>query len=408
MIAGVRFHQQRVAGTVLLPASKSISNRYLLLRSLAGSDAEIANLSEARDTRLLQELLNSTTTVLDAQDAGTVYRFLTAMLAYKPGKWQLTGTPRMQERPVGALVEALRTLGADIRYTGKDGYPPLEIQGGKLVSGSITVDGSVSSQFISALLLVAPFLPQGLRVRTNGELVSAPYIAMTVAILRKCGIPVDVNGQDIHISAAPVRLENAVVESDWSSAAFFFEAACLSPEASIHFPGLEETSVQGDARLATLGSHFGLISGFDESGWRLEGTGRHPNSVELDLRGEPDLFPALCAAAAGMGMTGSFSGLGHLRNKESDRLLAMEENLLLLGADCSLVDDGLVLHSAQPLRTDGILLNGFADHRIVMAMALLATRCGYIRVTDAEQVAKSFPGFWKALGTLGYEVQLEP
>ena len=408
MIAGVRFQQRRVAGTILLPASKSISNRYLLLRSLAGSDAEIANLSEARDTRLLQELINSGTTVLDARDAGTVYRFLTAMLAYKPGRWQLTGTPRMQERPVGTLVEALRTLGADIRYTGKEGYPPLEIEGGRLASGSLTVDGSVSSQFISALLLVAPFLPHGLRVRINGEPVSAPYIAMTVAILRKCGVPVEVNGPDIRIPAAPVRFGNVVVEPDWSSAAFFFEAACLSPEASILLPGLEEISVQGDARLATFGSHFGLISRFDESGWRLEGTGRQPKAVELDLRGEPDLFPALCASAVGIGMTGRFSGLGHLRNKESDRLLAMEQNLLLLGADCSLVDDGMVLHSAQPLRTDGVLLNGFGDHRIVMAMALLATRCGYIRVTDAEQVAKSFPGFWEALGTLGYEVQLEP
>ena len=229
MIAGVRFHQQRVAGTVLLPASKSISNRYLLLRSLAGSDAG-SRICLKRVIRVYcRKLLNSATTVLDAQDAGTVYRFLTAMLAYKPGKWQLTGTPRMQERPVGALVEALRTLGADIRYTGKDGYPPWRSR--RKVGQRIDYGGRFRFQSVHQRSLVGgSFLPQGLRVRTNGELVSAPYIAMTVAILRKCGIPVDVNGPDIHISAAPVRLENAVVESDWSSAAFSLKRPVFRPK----------------------------------------------------------------------------------------------------------------------------------------------------------------------------------
>lgn len=408
MIASIRYCGGPLSGHVRLPASKSISNRYLVLRSLLGVSTTIENLSEARDTQLLRRLLESSGNVLDAEDAGTVCRFLTACLAYRRGTWALTGSERMQQRPIGVLVDALRRLGARIEYSGREGFPPLLIEGGFLRGGEVSLDGSVSSQFITALLLVGPFLPGGIVVHLEGTPVSAPYITMTLALLRNCRVKVEFEGTTIRVEHCTPCLDNLSVEPDWSSAAFFFGAASLASSADLTLEGLRDESIQGDARLTALASTFGLEGRFVEAGWSLRTGGELPVAVDLDLRNEPDLFPALCAVAAGHGVTTRFSGLSHLRIKESDRLLALEENLRTLGADCTAGPDWFLLREGNGLRQDGVLLNGFGDHRIVMAMSMLAVKCGFVRVTAAEHVVKSFPGFWDALSGLGFEVQLSP
>jgi 3-phosphoshikimate 1-carboxyvinyltransferase len=270
------------------------------------------------------------------------------------------------------------------------------------------VDGSVSSQFVTALLLVAPFLAEGLTLNLEGNQVSATYVSMTLALLQRMGVPVERRGTRIRVEPFVVTFTDAEVESDWSSAAFFFEAACMAREAELELNRLTEDSIQGDARLKDLAALFGLEGRFTCSGWNIGKSGVGQSQLDLNLCGEPDLFPALCAGAAGSGIKARFTGLGHLRIKESDRLLAMEENLLLLGADCAIYDDGFLLRRSDTLRTDGVLLNGFSDHRIVMALAVMAVRCGFVRITDAEQVAKSFPGFWDELRKLGFDVHLVP
>jgi 3-phosphoshikimate 1-carboxyvinyltransferase len=387
----------KITCNVMLPASKSISNRLLIIRHLSGVDFPISNLSEADDTKLLLHLLNIIETLpagsspieLNSQNAGTVLRFLTAFLAMKPGTWILTGTDRMMLRPVGVLVEALVKMGASIEYLSSTGYPPLVITGTCLSSTHLTIDAGISSQFISALMMIAPILPEGLTVGFNKPPVSMPYIEMTGAILRDFGIHVEISEKKVvigHGSFKPIRYR---VEPDWSAAAFWYEIAALSPEAEISVAGLSEKSIQGDALAADIFSELGVKTTYTADGIILSRIPARVKEFQFDFSNYPDLAPAVITTCAALGIKGDFSGLEGLKIKESDRLYALEHELP---------------HLKDEKRCDPPLFKTYHDHRLAMAFAPLALPFRQVAIENPSVVTKSFPGFWRELEKAGFEL----
>ena len=426
-------------GTVTLPASKSISNRMLIIRELSGKEFPVSNLSPAEDTLLLQQLLarigkhgdHETTGELNAQNAGTVLRFLAAYLALRPGRWILTGNQRMQQRPVGILVESLQKLGAVIRYLSLPGYPPLEITGRLLKGGGITVDATVSSQFVSALLMIAPCLSGGLTLTLRGLPVSAPYVELTIGLMQEQGITVIREKNRIRVEPGAYSGKEIRVEADWSSAAFWYEAAALSENACLEIPGLNEKSLQGDRAVADIYRRFGVETVFGkegvvlsrqerrkeggQGGRRSGGKGGGIPSVELSRF--PDLAPALIVTSSVLGVPVWFTGLGHLRIKESDRLKALETELKRLGRTIlhprlsgGRTASGVIGKgsgapiSPQDLADNPGPVDTYGDHRIAMAFAPLPLRTGKIRISDPEVVGKSYPGFWEEMKRVGFRI----
>ncbi|RLD54888.1 MAG: 3-phosphoshikimate 1-carboxyvinyltransferase, partial [Bacteroidetes bacterium] len=328
-------------GTIKLPASKSISNRVLIIRALSSSDFEIVDLSKADDTLLMQNLLckiqntekqpRTYRTEIDCQNAGTVFRFLTAFLSATPGNWELTGSERMKKRPVKILVDALTNLGADIQHKGEPGYPPLLIKGKKLNGGMVKVDAGVSSQYISALLMLAPLLPEGLELELSGKTSSAPYIIMTLRVMEKLGISWAYNGRKIKIKPQKYNPTDFIVEPDWSSAAYWYEMAALSENADIFLPGLLQNSCQGDAVLPKIYEHFGIKTKFMETGIRLTKTSEANQSFSYDFTPNPDLAQSVIVTCVGLGIPGEFIVPDNLRIKETDRIEALMTELKKLG-----------------------------------------------------------------------------
>lgn len=460
--------ENSLTGRISLPASKSISNRLLLIRALCNSGIEPENLSAAEDTLLLRDLLKQIETVqssdagqplnqdpphtadpsischsFDCRNAGTVMRFLTAFLANRPGAWILSGSDRMQKRPVGILVEALRSLGASIDYTGTPGYPPIKIHGKPLAGGEVAMDVSVSSQFVSALLMIAPCLPHGLTIRITGRQVSFPYINLTIRMMEDFGVAVEQKGDLLTVRPGGYRPElvssnSYAVEADWSSAAFWYEAAALADSAEILLPGLHKNSFQGDAEVAELFKPLGVETIFVEEGVKLmkaQGTGHraqdtkhreqdstlfpvilrpsslilHPST--LDLSAYPDLAPSLIVTCAALGIPVRFTGLHHLSIKESDRLLALVTELEKLSIVIRHPASG-ILETVEQTPQTGLIPNAFpvtiepyGDHRIAMAFAILAQGIGSICITDPSVVAKSYPGFWEDMRRIGFDIR---
>lgn len=394
-----------VEADVVLPFSKSISNRLLILQALSPNKFAIKNLSDADDTALLQELLQKGQGLLDARDAGTAFRFLTAYCSLVPGKYMLTGTERMMERPVGELVDALRLLGASIEYAGSPGFPPLHITGGGLHGGEVELDGRQSSQFASALLLIAPFIPGGLRVRLSGSAVSASYIDMTIRLMKDAGWKIQRDSADILIPEQQIKVASAEVEPDWSSATFWFEFVALYPSARLRIKGLRSSGVQGDQMAAI---HFKLL-GIDskQEGGDVLLTSAEKSSVssplEFDLRSTPDLAPALIMACAGLKIRAVFTGLSHLRIKESDRLEVLAGILSSAGVLLVAGESSIEL-TAFPDTYGPLMVNPKKDHRIAMAAAMFSTICGEVVITDERVVAKSYPEFWHQLSVAGFEL----
>ena len=465
---------QTLTGHISLPASKSISNRLLIIRALCSTDIQLENLSMAEDTLLMQELLQQIQDVstvsphpLDTRNAGTVMRFLTAYLTTKPGIWLLHGSDRMHKRPVGILVEALRSLGAAIDYAGLPGYPPLRITGKQLQGGEVTVDVSVSSQFVSALLMIAPCLPAGLTIRMIGEQVSFPYVEMTRRLMEEFGAVVERQTDSLIVKHGHYRTEmihpsGYQVESDWSAAAFWYEAAALSDSAEIRLPGLRKDSLQGDAVVAEIFKHLGVETIYEKEGvlltrqkaqgkrhksavgrWQSKKTVPHsslliphspsslvprpsslvprpsslvlrPSSLvlrpsSLDLSAHPDLVPPLIVTYAALGIPSRFSGLQHLKIKESDRLKALQQELHRLGFTLRIPEPGIIeTVSGKPAVSPAIspvIVETYSDHRIAMAFALLALKTGIIRIANPSVVSKSYPGFWKEMKRIGFEIR---
>lgn len=410
MIQRVRAPQALKVCRLPLPASKSISNRVLICQAIAGTDLSIENLSTSDDTVILNRLLQSSDSVLDVGRAGTAMRFLTAYQSTVPGTHTLTGDERMLKRPIAGLVDALRLLGADITYTGEEGFPPLKIQGKNLKGGTLRMEAGTSSQFLSALLLLGPSLDSPLEVLLEGEVVSRPYLQMTIEVLRWYGIQVDLSYRRIVVHPGEIKARPLAVESDWSAASYWYEVLAFSHEGEITLEGLKEHSWQGDRVVAALFEPLGVNTEFHATGVTLsKNNGPIVEDLIIDGTEFPDLIQTLSAVAVGMRLPARFTGLRTLRIKETDRLLALENELSKLGVKVLIDDfDQMSVRRGVTGYPRGIQFETYGDHRMAMALAPLATRCGQVDIKDPDVVSKSYPTYWEHLEKAGFTLQLIP
>lgn len=392
---------------ITITGSKSESNRSLLLKAQY-PDLTIANLSNSDDSEVMEKGLQIQSGTVDIHHAGTAMRFLTAYYAVQPGSDViLTGSKRMTERPIKILVEALEQLGADISYVNEKGYPPLKIKGKEITENKVSLAADVSSQYISALLLVAPSLSGGLRLTLEGKITSVPYIKMTLALLEELGVETNFRGNTISI--APLKItpkHQLVVESDWSSASYFYSIVALcEPETTLRLSSYKENSLQGDSVLREIYKEFGVESTFDGNELWLTKVKEISKEtvIRLDLTNAPDIAQTIAVSCFGLGIACELSGLHTLKIKETDRLEALKAELGKLGASISVTDKTLSLKADSKIKKD-IAIDTYNDHRMAMAFAPLALRVPLI-INDAEVVSKSYPDFWKDLKTLGYEQQ---
>ncbi len=387
-----------------LPASKSISNRALILGALAGGGSDLLNLSEANDTLLMKKLLRSNDETLDAEDAGTTMRFLTAYFAVQPGTRLLTGTARMKQRPIGILVEALRKLGAPIRYLEQEGYPPLEVTGlTQQQTTDVTIRGDVSSQFISALMMIGPVLPHGLRLTLTGQVGSRPYIEMTAALMRKFGA--EITWQNNRIVVQPGRYKPVAyaVENDWSAASYWFAFTALAPASEINLPAMTLRSLQGDRIIATWMESLGVTCQPRGHDLLLMHRPDAQNQVQLDFTHCPDLAQTIMVVCAARNIKGTFTGLESLRIKETDRLAALQNELTKLGASLSEQGCTWQLTPAEQLPEHIEPICTYDDHRMAMAFAPLAA-VKTVHIENPRVVKKSYPRFWDDVQQLGIRI----
>jgi len=396
-------NDKNLLGTVTLPPSKSISNRLLIIKAISGKDFEIKNLSQSTDVKLLQTALQSKGSIIDAGDAGTTYRFLTAYLCLTEGDKILTGTERMKQRPVGTLVNALKELGAYIEFGGIENYPPLLINGGTLKGGEISIDASVSSQFISALLLVAPSLKEGLKLHLTGTRVSEPYIDMTVKLMAEFGIKIEKTHDSIAIQPQQYNVKDIEVEADWSSAAFFYEMAAIADNCELHLKGLKKNSIQGDKIIADLMYYFRVDTVFTNEDVKLTKGKEHIPKLRFNFSSYPDLVPSILVTCAVTGVKADIWGIEHLRLKETDRIGALQTELAKTGVRFYKQEDIFVCEGK--MRPAHYLVNTYNDHRIAMAFAPLALQFGRIDIENTNVITKSFPQFWDELKSIGFEIK---
>ncbi len=379
---------------ILISGSKSESNRLLILQQFF-PEIQLHNLSDSDDTIHLKEALSAGKSIVDIGHAGTAMRFLTAFFAASPGKEViLTGSSRMQNRPVQILVEALLSLGADITYTDKTGYPPLLIKGKKLSRNKVTVQGNVSSQYISALMLIAPALEFGLNIELTGEITSAPYLKMTLSHLQDLGI--DAAWKDNLITIKPcnsIGAKTVVVESDWSSASYFYSLLALSKQGEISLASFKPNSLQGDSRLAEIYRSFGVHTVFKDNKIHLKKVGFRPEAIRLNLIEQPDIAQTIAVTCFGLGLPCDLTGLHTLKIKETDRLLALKNELSKLGAEIEVTANSLHLKESAEINAN-ISVATYEDHRMAMAFAPLSVRVP-IQIQDAGVVSKSYKNFWQ-------------
>lgn len=399
---------------ILLPASKSITNRALILSALSSQPADLENVSRCDDSAVLIAALRDCPKVIDIGAAGSAMRFLTAFLSIREGEHTLTGTPRMCRRPIKVLVEALRRLGADITYEGEDGFPPLHIRGRQIHGGHLQVEGNVSSQYISALLMVAPMMRDGMTLRLTGDIISRAYIDLTLSMMQDFGARAEWSGVDmITVSPEPYKPTRYVIESDWTAASYWYEMLALAGDkaAEIRLGGLMDGSTQGDTIAKYLFSLLGVRTVYATKEKKV------PTSVELrhgsmvvnrlmfDFSNCPDLVQTLVCTCCGLDIPFDFTGLSTLRIKETDRILALKTELRKLGfvlydyGDSRLVWDGE--HTAPTFEP----IDTYEDHRMAMAFAPLALRFDGMRIMNPEVVSKSYPDFWKHLRQAGFSVE---
>ena len=394
---------------VKIGGSKSESNRLLILKAQF-PNISIENISESDDTKVLQRGMEISKGTVDIHHAGTAMRFLTAYYAAKEGtEIILTGSERMQERPIGILVDVLKSLGADIEYLQNEGFPPLKIKGKILQKKKVKIQSEVSSQYISALMLIAPMLPNGLQISLEGQTISKPYIEMTLSLMNQLGIKVNFSNNIIDI--LPVReIENAeiVVESDWSSASYFYSLVALSDDLKITLRNFSDRSLQGDAVLPTIYKNLGVQTIFniaEKSIFLSKEDVQLPDSLLLDLSNTPDLAQTIAVSCFGLGIGCRLTGLQTLKIKETDRLSALKNELSKLGAEVHIDDSSLQLEKSSQIRPNGVI-ETYQDHRMAMAFAPLAIKTNLI-IDNAEVVSKSYPNFWEDLKKTGVSCKLE-
>lgn len=401
MNISLNFENSSIYGRVNLPASKSISNRVLIINSLANSDLPIENLADCDDTKSMLSVLNSDGNCFDIGHAGTAMRFLTAFLSRIIGKWVLTGSERMKQRPIQVLVDALNGLGARIEYMEQTGFPPLRIYGSRLRGGEIKIPASVSSQYISALMMIAPYMEKGLTIHLIGKVVSGTYLDMTARIMKAFGAEVTNTGTSIRIGVKPYEPVSYRVESDWSAASYFYEILAIADKGEIRMNNLYQDSLQGDAGQIAVWKKLGIVTCFEENEVIL--TKGRPEVSELcyDFVGMPDLVQSFAVACCMMNIPFDFYGVETLRIKETDRIKALTEELAKLGYILETEGDNRLFWKGKkvPAQQHPEILT-YHDHRMAMAFAPAMLKHPGMVIVDKEVVTKSFPRFWEELKSL--------
>jgi 3-phosphoshikimate 1-carboxyvinyltransferase len=387
---------------IAITGSKSETNRLLLLQALY-PNITLANTSNSDDSEVMQKALKGKEEIVDIHHAGTAMRFLTAYFAVNEGREVvLTGSQRMKERPIKVLVEALQQLGAHITYEKEEGYPPIRIKGQKITAHKVSIPANVSSQYISALLLVAPKLENGIELTLVGEITSVPYIKMTLALLNDLDIQTSFIGNVITVyPKKEVESKVMTVESDWSSASYFFSLVALAKTASISLTSYNETSLQGDSALVEIYKQMGVTSRFE--GNKLTLTKQQDfvcSDLNLDLNNTPDIAQTIVVTCLGLGIGCHLTGLHTLKIKETDRLEALRIELTKLGANISVTNDSLTLIATQNINQE-IRIETYKDHRMAMAFAPLGLKVTII-INNADVVSKSYPDFWDDLKKIGF------
>ena len=411
-----------VNSTIKLTGSKSINNRLLILNEILELDLIFQNNSTSEDSLLLKNALsqikNKKSATINIHHAGTDMRFLTAYLSTKEGEWTLTGSERMKDRPIGDLVKALKSLGADIVFLEKENFPPLKINGKILKGGKIEIDGSVSSQFISALLLIAPTFENGITITLKNNIVSWPYIQMTIDILTEFGLIVCKNLNTINVSRsliAPPKSTIYSIESDWSSASYWFSIVAICNKGEIILTGLKNKSSQADAILTEIYMQLGVSSSFKNNDLVLTKNANITSSFEYDFTDCPDIAQTVAITCFALGIKAKLTGLKTLKLKESDRIVGLKTELEKFGAIVNITDNSIeIKEAAHKSQNAGLTNNEFArvtvstynDHRMAMSFAPLSILYKEIRIEKPEVVSKSYPQFWEDLKSAGFNVNL--
>ncbi|TYA69855.1 3-phosphoshikimate 1-carboxyvinyltransferase [Seonamhaeicola marinus] len=391
--------------SVKITGSKSESNRLLLLKALYPV-FNLENVSNSDDSNLMTNALVTDADVVDIHHAGTAMRFLTAFFSTQEGREvTLTGSKRMKERPIKILVEALQALGADITYAENEGFPPLQIKGKKLTKNKVSLAANVSSQYISALLLIASKLENGLELTLEGEITSVPYIKMTLSLLDQIGVETsfDENVITVKPSNNVQEAKTLVVESDWSSASYYFSIVALSHIGTeITLSSYKEASLQGDSVLVDIYKHFGVEVTFGENAVTLKKVRLNVAPLELDLKNAPDIAQTIAVTCFAMGISCDLTGLHTLKIKETDRLVALKTEIEKLGGDVEITDKSLYLKPSDSIN-EMVSIATYNDHRMAMAFAPIALRAPVV-IEDAMVVSKSYPTFWEDLKAIGFKI----
>lgn len=398
----------QVSGIIALPGSKSISNRILIIKALSGIDFEIKNLSNSDDTNHIKEALTNyvSQTIIDVGHAGTDMRFLTAFLSLKNGEFQLTGSERLQQRPIKDLVDVLKTLGADINYKRNEGFPPLQIKGKQLQGGVVEINGSVSSQFITALLLVAPYFTKGLELAIKGDLVSKPYVDMTIALMKDFGASVVWSENKILVKPIPYSYDKKefIIESDWSAASYYYSIVALSSVGTkLVLKNLFKKSLQADSACENIYRNLGVETEFKNNEIVVSKI-YHTNHtiLALDFIQCPDIAQTVVCSCVGLQKPFVFKGLQTLKVKETDRIIALNNEGRKFGIKLTVTNNSIEWNSGQNLRSEiSDFVATYNDHRMAMSFAPLSLLVQNITIENAEVVSKSYPEFWTHLKSIG-------
>ena len=397
--------EKKCVGEIKITGSKSETNRLLILKELF-KKISLSNISNSDDSNVMRKALNSDESIIDIGHAGTAMRFLTSFYAISDGREiVLTGSERMRERPIKILVDALNELGANIKYTGNKGYPPLKIKGKNISGGEIILPSNISSQYLTSLLLIGPRLKNGLKIKLSGQITSYPYVKLTLEYLKRIGVDLEVKPDSIFVkNIIDIKEKNIKIESDWSSASYFFSAVALSKFSDLKLSFFSTDSMQGDSKLVKLYKKLGVVSKIKNGNLLLSKNSKFqkPNFINLNLNDTPDLAQTIAVTCLGLKINCELNGLHTLKIKETDRLLALKNEISKFGASVKITNDSLHLIAKKNLKHD-VEIDTYNDHRMAMAFAPLALK-NNLKIKNEQVVTKSYPAFWKDLQSIGFQV----
>ena len=397
--------EKKCVGEIKITGSKSETNRLLILKELF-KKISLSNISNSDDSNVMQKALNSDESIIDIGHAGTAMRFLTSFYAISDGKEiVLTGSDRMKERPIRILVDALNELGANIKYTENKGYPPLKIKGKNISGGEIILPSNISSQYLTSLLLIGPRLKNGLKIKLSGQITSYPYVKLTLEFLKRIGVDLEVKRDSIFVkNITDIKEKNIKIESDWSSASYFFSAVALSRSSNLKLSFFSTDSLQGDSILVKLYKKLGVDATIKNGNLILSKNSnfKKPNFINLNLNDTPDLAQTIAVTCLGLKISCELNGLHTLKIKETDRLVALKNEISKFGAIVKITNDSLQLIAKKNLKYD-VEIDTYNDHRMAMAFAPLALK-NNIKIKNEKVVTKSYPTFWDDLQSIGFQI----